>query len=465
VAFQRARPAVAAGHPATAQAAAEILRSGGSAADAAIAGVFAACVAETVFTGLGGGGFATHYEATTGAVSCLDFFVATPGVGADRPAAAMTSLELAFGGLPQQFSIGGASVAVPGVPAGCEALHGRFGRLPWADVLAPAMALAGTGSPIPPTHARMLVSLAGALTLGDGRTVYSPGGRLIDSGDTLLHPGLDRMLGRLATEGSDAFYRGEVARSMVDAVQAGGGVLTEADLERYAAVEVGVVSAPLAGARVFGRSDLNRCVTAFADLPRDLASRSPEDRSVAVAAVLGGPPGRGDTTNISVIDDEGNGCSVTTTMGLGSGVWIPGTGVHLNSMLGEGELVTGRREPGDRVASMMSPLVLADAEGLVGAAGAAGASRIRSALVQSVTRVLVEGWSPADAVAGPRFHPVGNTLHVEPGFPLSTVDRLGQAGWEVREWPALDHYFGGASVVTRVGAGADPRRDGHAIVL
>src|SRR5204863_7946797 len=86
----------------------------------------------------------------------------------------------------------------------------------------------------------------------------------------------------------------------------------------------------------------------------------------------------GDTTNISVVDPDGNACVITTTLGLGSGVWLPGLGVHLNSMLGEGELITADLAPGRRMSSMMCPLVVVDESGeLVLAAGSAGASRIR----------------------------------------------------------------------------------------
>jgi gamma-glutamyltranspeptidase/glutathione hydrolase len=252
---------------------------------------------------------------------------------------------------------------------------------------------------------------------------------------------------------------------MVEAVRAGGGVLTGADLAAYAVHEVPAGTARFGDTAVRARTDLNRCRDAFAALPDDLATRSAPDRAVAVAAVLGGPDLLGDTTNVSVVDADGNACVITTTMGLGSSVWIPGYGVHLNSMLGEGELLIGPQVPGARMGSMMCPLVVTDADGLVAAAGAAGASRIRTALVHSLVGTVVEGLPAAEAVARPRTHPVGPVLHAEPGLRPDVTDRLGRSGWQVHTWPDRDAYFGGASLVGRTGAGADPRRDGAALLV
>jgi gamma-glutamyltranspeptidase/glutathione hydrolase len=430
-----------------------------------VAAVLAACVAETVFTGLGGGGFATHYDAATGDVTCLDFFVAVPGLGADRDPGPMTMLSVAFGSVPQAFSIGAPSVAVPGVPAGCAEVHRRWGRLPWDRLVAPALALAERGVVLPATHATVLDLISGGLAVGEGAAVYAPDGTLATAGATLLHPGLDRTLALLADEGPRAFYRGPVAETMVAAVRAGGGVLTAEDLAAYAVHEVPAGAARFGDTTVRARTDLNRCRDAFAALPDDLATRSAGARAAAVARVLGGPDLLGDTTNVSVVDPDGNACVVTTTMGLGSSVWIPGYGVHLNSMLGEGELVLGPQVPGSRMGSMMCPLVVTDPGGLVAAAGAAGASRIRTALVHTLVGTVVEGLPATEAVARPRTHPVGPVLHAEPGLDPEMTEDLRRDGWRLHTWPGRDAYFGGASVVGRTGAGADPRRDGAALLV
>lgn len=458
--------AVAAGHPATAETGRAILAAGGSAADAAVAAALTSCVAETVMTGLGGGGFATYLEPTSGSVHCLDFFTAVPGLGATRAAAPLTHVDVRFGGVPLDFSVGAPSVAVPGVPAGLATLHRRWGRLPWPEVIRPAAELAGTGVPLPEAHARTLVDMRHVMLPGDGGAAYAPGGRLLGAGETLRHPGLAEAFRLLAEEGPAAFYRGELGQLAVQAVADGGGLLGLADLAAYRVEEVRVDSADFAGARVHGRVDLLRTVATFAALPPDLPGLDTGARALALAGVLGGAPdGLGDTTSVSVVDADGGACVVTTSLGVGAGVWVPGYGIHLNSMLGEGELFSDGHRPGDRMASMMCPLVVTTsvdgaADVPVLAVGAAGASRIRSALLQVVTGVLVDGRAPADAIMAPRLHVAGRMAHVEPGVPEEATAALHAAGYEVTRWPTLAHYFGGVSAVGLGGAGADPRRGG-----
>lgn len=200
------RAAVAAGHPATAEVGAQILAAGGSAADAAVAAVLASCVGETILTGLGGGGFGTYYDAATGEVTCLDFFVAVPGLGSTTEPAPMTPINVMFGSVPIPYSAGASSVAVPGVPAGCGELHRRFGRLDWADVVKPSIELARAGVPLPHAQALSLISIAPAMLPGDGASIYAPTGRLLEGGDTLYHPGLATALAQLAEEGPALFY-------------------------------------------------------------------------------------------------------------------------------------------------------------------------------------------------------------------------------------------------------------------
>ena len=114
------------------------------------------------------------------------------------------------------------------------------------------------------------------------------------------------------------------------------------------------------------------------------------------------------------------------------------------------------------MASMMAPSLALDENGVVLAAGAAGGTRLRSALLQVVAGVLDENLEPQAAVERPRLHPAGALVHVEPGFDTQTTGVLESAGFDVREWPGRHHYFGGVSAVTRNGAAGDPRRSGAA---
>ncbi|WP_250028699.1 gamma-glutamyltransferase [Paractinoplanes maris] len=456
---------VAASHPATAAAGLRVLRDGGTAADAAVAAVLACCAAETIYTGLGGGGFATYFEAATGQATCLDFFVSVPGTDGDLEAGPMVAVDVFFGGMPQVYSIGGASVAVPGVPAGCGEVHQRWGRLPWAEVVQPAIELAISGVPVPAAHAQTLDSCAPALAWGEGAAVYTPNGRRLQTGDLLFHDGLGAAMTTLAEAGPEVFYTGEYAAIMVDAVRAGGGCLGPRDLAGYRVLETPVDHATLAGHRVLARHDLNRTVDTIAGLPGELARPG---RAVAVAEALRdqGRQRIGDTTNVSVVDADGNACVITTTLGLGSGVWLPGLGINLNSMLGEGELLTDDLVPGRRMSSNMCPLVVIDPEGgLAVAAGSAGASRIRTALIDTLLGVLVDGADMTEAIGRPRFHVVDDTVHAEPGFPRDELGALAAAGWRINQWPELNHYFGGVTAVGQAGASGDPRRAGVGLLL
>ena len=135
-------------------------------------------------------------------------------------------------------------------------------------------------------------------------------------------------------------------------------------------------------------------------------------------------------------------------------------------MLGEGELLRAVMAPGDRMPSMMVPLVVTDLDGeLLFAGGAAGGSRIRPALLQVLTRVLVDGRSPAEAVAAPRMTATPDAVHLEPGFGPEVIAALNEDGENVVQWPEQRPFFGGVAVDRRGGPAADPRRGGLALRL
>ncbi len=168
------------GIPATAQAGLEILVEGGTAADAAVAACLASCVAETVMTGLAGGGHALWWDAGEGRTELLDFFVAVPGLDGDALGSELVRLEVPFGTELVHYAVGIASCAVPGVPAGLGALHRRHGRLPWSRLIQPAISLAADGVEMPPAHAACLAMFAPVMTMREGARIYAPGGRLLE---------------------------------------------------------------------------------------------------------------------------------------------------------------------------------------------------------------------------------------------------------------------------------------------
>src|ERR671939_1877894 len=140
------RPGLAAGHPATVEAGIEILEEGGTAADAAVAASLASCVAETVMTGLLGGGHAIYLDGASGRAENLDCFVAVPGLGAERREPRLLHLDVPFGAELVHYAVGPASCGVPGLPAGLDALWHAHGRLPWSRLLEPPLRLARWGT-------------------------------------------------------------------------------------------------------------------------------------------------------------------------------------------------------------------------------------------------------------------------------------------------------------------------------
>ncbi len=452
-----------------------MLADGGSAADAVVAATVAACVAESVVVGLTGGGFVTHYDASTGTVTCLDFFCAVPGIGSDRSPEPMRPIPVTFGGVERSYAVGGPTVAVPGIPAGLAEIHRRWGRLPWPHVIRPAIGLARTGVVVPGGLADTLANVYPALILDEGEAIYRPLGNLLRPGDLLRHTSLVPALEALARIGDRAFYDGPVGAAIVAAVRSHGGVLTMPDLLEYRVREVPVKTARLGPATIYARTDLLDTIGTIAALP-PLGRLAPGSRAVALATNLqryapGTPP---HTSNISIIDGDGNGCALTLTLGLGSGVWVDGYGLHLNSMLGEGELRTTdlttnpfrEFQPGQRMRSMMAPLVaLGDSGHLLLVAGSAGASRIRSALTHTLVNLFVDEMSTADAVARPRFHVTESLVHLEPGRDADERAALKAAGFSLHEWAAPHHYFGTVSAVGIAGAGGDPRRGGVGVSL
>ena len=455
---------MAAGHPATTAAGIEILAAGGGAADAAVAATLASCVAETVMTGLLGGGHAIYYEAATGRARNLDCFVAMPGLGAEPRDVELLHLEVPFGAELVHYAIGPASCGVPGLPAGLVAIWEEHGRLPWPRLVGPALRLAETGIDFPPAHAACLAMLAPVMTMNEGAAIYSPGGELLAAGGRLEQPGLVEALGALA-EDPASVYRGAIAAQLLALCAERGGLVTEDDLAGYTALWSEPVALPYLELELLTRAGISGMPETVPRLPR-LAGLGETERVLALVDVLEGPSGGGgDTTNVSVVDSEGNACVFTTSLGLGSGDFLPGLDLHLNSMLGEADLVRGRLEPGERMESMMAPTLALAADGLVLAAGAAGGTRLRTALLGVVSGVLDQGLSPDQAVGRPRFHPAPDVVNAEPGVDEAALAALESAGRSVRRWPSQHHYFGGVSVVSRTGAAGDPRRNGAAAAL
>jgi gamma-glutamyltranspeptidase / glutathione hydrolase len=474
--------AIAAGHPLTAEAGARVLEAGGSAVDACVAAAFVSWVCESPLTGPGGGGFILVHEARSGRTGVLDFFVTVP---AEAAAGELLELAVDFDGDTQQlFRTGAAAVAVPGTALGLEAAHRRFGRVPWRELVEPAARLARDGFGVTEAQGYLHAILDPLLRHSpEGDAMYGVEGRSPLAGDQLAFPELGLTLERLAEEGADALYRGEYARRIVDHVQAGGGALQLDDLGAYRVIRRRPVSVeyrghefrsnppPSSGGVLVGLG-----LQALGDAepaPGAIVSAMEAQeavRGVAFARALhrGGLAKRvlSGTTHISVVAAGGDAASLSASLGSGSGVVVPGTGIHLNNMLGELDLI-GASRPGERLTSMMAPsIVLRDGRPRL-VLGSAGSARLRGAILQVVASVVGGGMGVEDAVGAPRVHAESGVVHCEDPAAAAALESEGRS---VVRWRERNLYFGGVSAVEvrddgSFSAAGDPRRGGGSVVI
>lgn len=495
--------AVAAGSRLAAQAAAETLRAGGTAVDAAIAGALAACAAEPVLASPMGGGFLMVRPAS-GPARLLDFFTQTPR--RKRPAGEvdLRAIDADFGPATQGFAIGAGAIACPGVAAGLWEAHSAFGRVPFRDLAAPAVAAAARGTPLEPFQARVLQIVAPIyLASAEARATFCGGAdRTPEAGALHRNPALADLLETYGAEGARFMQEGEPAAALAELCRAGGH-LTRADMAAYRPVwraplvalrgraRISLNPAPAAGgalvalilalaeagarpqalARAMAAAAEGRRLSGLDADPEGGARRLAEPALLAqLRAALRHPPARRGTTHVSAVDAAGCGAALSLSNGEGCGLVAPGTGVMPNNMLGESDLVPeplGWR-PDVRLASMMAPTAVEWPDGRLAMLGSGGSNRIRSAMAQVLMRLIDDGAAPEDAVAAPR-------LHVEGGAPASLDfeddfredDRAALlADWpEARIWSEPSMFFGGAHVALRearggVAAAGDPRRAG-----
>ncbi len=483
---------VAAGHPLTAQAGADVLREGGNAVDAAVAAMLTSFAAEPLLTGLGAGG----YMMVAGGgedPALLDFFVEAPPRVRDGSAAELEAVDVSFGDAVQAFYIGPASCGVYGTPAGvCEAAE-RWGSIALGELAAPAARLAREGVVLNAGQAYIVEILADLLrSTPECAALWAPQGRVLREGELLRNPELADALVRLGEDGARPFYSGDVADAVCTWLGARGGSLSKAALAGYRAIEREPLRMRYRDREVLTNPPPSAGGTLLAySLGLLDAQPSPPSLEAVIAAMEAAQGERtpefveglgmegfgscflssrlGATTHISVLDSHGRACSVTCTNGEGSGVVVPGTGIHLNNVMGEEDLSPlgfHSHPAGRRMPSMMAPSVVLRDGDVELVLGSAGSNRIRSALLQTIVGVVDHELRAPEAVSAPRAHFEGGIVYHEPGIELT--GRPGMAQRDVVRFHGLNLFFGGVQAVQRrgeelIGAG-DPRRGGVAVV-
>jgi gamma-glutamyltranspeptidase/glutathione hydrolase len=469
-----------------------ILRAGGNAADAAVAVAAALNVTEPNCTGIGGDCFALFYDASTGAVTALN--------GSGRAPGALT-LDVVHGmlrqgGLTRLPPYHAHTVTVPGACAGWFDLIARHGTMAMADILAPAIALAEDGFAV----GRMAAYLwdAGLAHQGQAAANFAEltiEGRAPRAGERFRNPGLARTFRAIASGGSEAFYRGEIARAIVDVIAQSGGVMSAADLAAHTSTWDEPISTTYRGMRVWECPPNGQGLTAlialnllegfdlsgqdplgpdrmhliiealrlafadarwyvadpkFARVPvaelvsKDYAQRRRaliDPRRAAADVRHGAPHATSDTVYFCVVDGAGNACSFINSnyMGFGTGIVPSGWGFTLQNR-GHNFMLDPEHPnalaPNKRPYHTIIPGLLTRADGsLYAPFGVMGGFMQPQGHVQVVVAMLDDGADPQAALDRPRLclEPVDGAVvtSLEDGVPAATCAELRARGHQI----------------------------------
>jgi len=500
---------VAAGHQLSAAAAAEILEDGGNAFDAALAATFMSFVAEAVFASPGGGGFLMARQAGKDKCALFDFFVDTPLKRRADSEVSFFPIYADFGPAKQEFHIGLGSSATPGMVPGLFAAHKTLCRLPMKRLVEPAARAARQGFPLTAFQAYLFTVITPILTASPGvARIFAPGGKPMTAGGTFRNAELADTLDWLAEDGARLFVDGDVGKAIVAESESLGGQLTHDDLKRYrvelreplywrhgcATVALNPPPAASGALIAFGLAFVEALAesgrTIDAQALRQAMAATNEARAAhgdglaerlangvlakELCEAQARPPAYRGTTQVSVIDADGNAASVSLSNGEGNGFIVGRFGFMLNNMLGEEDLSSGRLDgwrEGTRLSSMMAPTIILEPDGTVTALGTGGSNRIRTAILQVAVALLDHGMSLEAAVEAPRLHVEKcGTVSFEPGLPEQAAAEFLALGEQAKAWPERNLFFGGVHAARRHGNGGvegagDPRRQGAALIV
>jgi gamma-glutamyltranspeptidase/glutathione hydrolase len=445
----------------------------------------------------------------------LDFFAQTPLKKQNQSEGDFEPKIAEFGTVTQEFHIGQGSVATPGVVAGIFEIHKRWGSLPLSRLAEFGIALARDGHAIDPFQAQILDIVEPIMLASEGSRVYFESrektGAGLQAGEIHQVPELADFIDCLVREGSDLFYRGDIAHTIVKEQQ-GGGALTLDDLAAFKVIERTPLRValrdvefftnpvPSTGGTLIGfalalldqvidgkvdTSDPNwfelltmvmmatndmRDVSGFSHDPttdQQNAILEPDFIATYVRGVKERARKIGGTTHISIADAAGNVAAATLSNGEGCGHMVPGAGFMMNNMLGEEDI-----NPfgffdwpcNTRISSMMSPSIIRWPDGRMAALGSGVSNRIRTAILQVAIGLIHSHRLPEEAVGAPRIHWERNLLNMEAGLGEKVQTALCKQHPDFKIWPGQDLFFGGVHVAETGPEGArgaaDPRRGG-----
>lgn len=478
------------------QVGAEIMSKGGNAVDAAVAMGFALGVCEPFTSGLGGGGLATIHTETG-----EDFFIDFREVA---PAAATLDLYLdAEGKSNGNTMTGGLASGVPGEVAGMLYLLENYGTMTRQEVMEPAIRIATEGFTVSQYCANAISdAYEKAMEFPEMQKVYwTEDGLPYETGDVIVNPDLAKALQKIADEGKDGFYKGEIAQAVVDTLAKYDGVMTLEDLAAYEVQVRTPVTSTYRGYKVIsspppssggthlieilnilenydvGALEVNSAEyihllaeafklsyadraeymadTAFADVPLDgltskeyAAERAALIDDAKAQEFFAGDPTiyeHTDTTHYSVADAKGNCVAITKTINyyFGSGVMVDGYGFMMNNQMDDFSTnpeSVNKIEPGKKPLSSMSPTVLLNADGspfLV--LGTPGGARIFASVAQIITRVIDHNIPLHDAISIPKIWNNGGANNLQYETPLKGYEKYAVTDETIAKLEEMGH--------------------------
>ncbi len=491
---------VASANPQASQIGIDILKKGGNALDAAIAIQMALTLVEPQSSGIGGGGFLLYYSKKEGRVLAYDGRETAPkGIHAGR--------------VPN--IVGGKSVGVPGVLRMLEMAHREQGVLPWKTLFEPAIRLSEEGFPLSRRLSRLIQSHPHLTPLSKTGEYLFANGKAKAEGTLVKNPALARTLRILADAGAEPFYTGNIAREIVKTVRESPiepGTLSMEDMAAYRAVKREPIATRYRKYTVYGFPPPSSGGIAVAQIlrmlesadPAQYAMRSPQfidlfcrasraayaDRqryvgdpafvnvpvshllnSIYLGHLLNHPKKslisayeHPSTTQICVVDKEGNAVSLTTSIEYAFGSTLVAGGFFLNNQMTDFSAGPNRIEAGKRPMSSMAPTFVFDGEQLILSIGSAGGARIIDYVAKALLGVLDFGLNIQEAISFPNVTSLTQTIDIEKGtFLQEDVSALRAMGNSVQEIPLTSGTQGIQITPKGMIGGVDPRREGLAI--
>ena len=518
---------IVAPQPQAAEIGLEVMRRGGNAVDAAVTCAFVQGVMDPQMCGIGGCGVMLVHSPQRG--DALLEFYATAGARTREDQWEKLFIREAadrYGYVLEGWvnDIGYQSVGVPGTVAGLHEALTRFGTIRWDEAIAPAIPLAREGIPVSgfmhgywttdygpdvvPNIKRIQATPA-------AKAIYTKNGELFAIGERLVQADLARTLERLASDGPDIFYKGEIADAIAADFETNGGFITKEDLAgyrvnvteplrgTYRGLGISAAGPPAGGltllqmlnflegydlgshrwpsteaARLLIEAmgwavadrELHVADPRFVDIPTGaLADKQYAAKAREAVAAGATAHDRSDTTQVCAIDDQGNAVSLTHTLGSASGVVTPGLGFGYNDYMNCFDPRPGMPNsvrPGKTRVTMMTPTMVFDNGRLSVCIGAPGGTKIVTGILQVLVNLIDHRMSPVEAVSAPRVDFQGDVVQTEARIPVVVTSGLEKLGYTVnRRTLNYDSYFARPQVIAADGQGrfrgaSDPRKDG-----